>query len=263
MKIATLVQARMGSTRLPGKVLKEILGESLLFRQLERMRQAKLAGTIQVIMSDQAYDDVLAEYCNNKKINYFRGSEQDLLDRHYQAAKLLEADAVVKIPSDCPLIDPVIIDEVISFFLENSFDYVSNLHPASWPDGNDVEIMRMATLEQAWKEAVRPLEREHTTPFIWEHPEKFNIGNVRWNTGQDFSQSHRFTIDYEEDFLFIKAVFENLYPKNSAFTLEDILQLLNEKPELMALNAKYAGHYWYMNHLTELTQIDKEKYQTS
>jgi len=260
--IVTLVQARMGSTRLPGKVLKELLGESLLFRQLERMQKARLVGTIQVIMSDRPYDDVLASYCQEKGLAFFRGNENDLLDRHYQAAKLLAADAVVKIPSDCPLIDPSIIDEVIDYFLANNFDYVSNLHPASWPDGNDVEIMRMSTLETAWQEASRPLEREHTTPYIWEHPEKFSLGNISWNSGLDFSQTHRFTIDYEEDFLFIKEVYEQLYPANANFNLSDILQLLQEKPEIRALNAKYAGHYWYMNHLTELTQIDKEKYQT-
>jgi spore coat polysaccharide biosynthesis protein SpsF len=171
------------------------------------------------------------------------------------------ADIVLKIPSDCPLIDPQIIDEVLDFFFQHpgKYDYVSNLHPATWPDGNDVEIITMACLEKNWRLAERPLELEHTTPYIWENPEQFKIGNVSWSKGLDYSMSHRFTIDYREDYEFIKRVYEDLYPKNPSFSCDDIIDLITEKPEIYELNAAYAGVNWYRHHLNELNTISAEQ----
>ncbi|MBT8387756.1 MAG: acylneuraminate cytidylyltransferase, partial [Ignavibacteria bacterium] len=164
----------------------------------------------------------------------------------------------VKIPSDCPLIDPNIIDKVIQYFIDNfpKYDFVSNLHPATYPDGNDVEVMTMTAIKDAWQYAKLPLEREHTTPFIWENPDKFRIGNVIWETGLDFSMTHRFTIDYKEDYDFIKTVYEELYLENNMFKLDDIINLLDDKPEIKKINEKYAGVNWYRNHLNELKTID-------
>lgn len=171
---------------------------------------------------------------------------------------------VAKIPSDCPLIDPKIIDKVYKFFIDNynKYDFVSNLHPATYPDGNDVEIMSFKTLETAWENAARKLEREHTTPYIWENPEKFKIGNVLWESGHDYSAHHRWTIDYEEDYVFIRTVYEELYHKNPTFGIYDILNVLKEKPFIYEINSKYAGKYWYENHLDELKQIDDYKKKT-
>ncbi|HXB06709.1 MAG TPA: hypothetical protein VNW04_06330, partial [Puia sp.] len=184
-----------------------------------------------------------------------------LLDRHYQAAVRYPADTVLKIPSDCPLIDPVIIDTVISFYFRHSgqYDFVSNLHPATWPDGNDVEIMTFSALERAWKEASRPMEREHTTPYIWERPGEFRIGNVEMGNGLDYSMSHRFTIDYAEDYRFIRAVYDELYPANPLFGVDEILALLERRPDIHALNAKYAGVNWYRHHLDELRTVSAEQ----
>jgi len=261
MNIVTVVQARCSSTRLPDKVLLPLAGESLLFRLLERISNSKLKGQIIVATSTENSDDIIEKLCIDKNFNCYRGSLNDLLDRHYQAAKLLNANAVVKIPSDCPLIDPQIIDKVIGFFIEHSsdFDFVSNLHPATYPDGNDVEIMHFNVLEDAWKNAKRQLEREHTTPYIWENPDKFRIGNVEWETGLNYSMTHRFTIDYPEDYEFIKRVYDELYHKNPKFGLNEILQLLEAKPEIKKINEKYNGVNWYRNHLNELKTITADQ----
>ena len=170
-KIVTVIQARSGSSRLPGKVSKEILGKTLLVRMIERIQVASLTGTIVVATTLDAEDDSIENICKENSILCYRGSSLDLLDRHYHVAKLFDADAVVKIPSDCPLIDPQVIDKVLQYYLDHNFDFVSNLHPATYPDGNDVEVMSFKTLETAWKEAQKDFEREHTTPYIWEHPE--------------------------------------------------------------------------------------------
>ncbi|MEZ4516558.1 MAG: acylneuraminate cytidylyltransferase [Chloroflexota bacterium] len=190
----------------------------------------------------------------------YRGDPDDLLDRHYLAAQALEATTVIKIPSDVPLIDPRIIDQVIAFYLahDGEFDYVSNLHPASYPDGNDVEIMTMAALETAWQEAKRPLEREHTTPFFWENPQRFRTGNVSWDSGLDYSMSHRWTIDYQADYAFISAIYDALYSPDRHFSLEDILGYLDEHPEVAAINADLAGVNWYRLHLSELRTVTAE-----
>jgi spore coat polysaccharide biosynthesis protein SpsF len=260
MKIVTIVQARMSSTRLPGKVMLPILGKPLLIRMLERVQTAKFIGQLVVATSTNLDDDEIEKLCTNENIICYRGHLTDLLDRHYQVAKLYNADAIVKIPSDCPLIDPSVIDRVIDHYVKSDkFDLVSNLHPATYPDGNDVEILSFAALECAWKDAVKDYEREHTTPFIWEHDEHFAIGNVIWETGLDYSSTHRWTIDFPEDYEFIRKVYVELYPENPAFDLNDILNLLKRKPEIAEINQQYLGRYWYENHLDELTHIDEYK----
>ncbi len=261
MNVVTLIQTRMTSTRLPQKVMLSICGKPLLFRMYERVKMANHAGEVVIITSTEIDDDPIIEMCISENIPFYRGHLADLLDRHYLAAKQFSADAVVKIPSDCPLIDPCIIDIVIKHYKENnqSFDYVSNLHPASFPDGNDIEIMSFEAIEAAWKEAQKPYEREHTTPFLWENPERFRIGNVLWENGLDYSSTHRWTIDYEEDYIFIRSVYEELINKKPFFTIYDILNLLEEKPYLRYINEKYAGKYWYENHLDELKYVEEFK----
>lgn len=257
--IVSIIQARTGSSRLPNKVMLSICGKPLLLRMVERVQRASLTGTLVIATSTNSEDDVIEELCSKEGLNCFRGSPADLLDRHYKAAVQFKADAVAKIPSDCPLIDPKIIDKVYEYFLEMDFDFVSNLHPATYPDGNDVEIFSFGVLETAWKEAVKDFEREHTTPFFWEKPDRFKIGNVKWETGLDFSASHRFTIDYEEDYIFIRTIFDELYEKNPNFDLHDILRLLDEKPYIRNINSCHTGKYWYENHLNELNNIEEYK----
>ena len=260
-KIVIVVQARMASSRLPGKVLLPILGKSLLARMIERLQLIQHPVEIVIATSVNTEDNIIEQEAINIGVPCFRSSLENLLERHYQAALRHNADIVLKIPSDCPLIDPRVIDQVLDFFLENTgqYDYVSNLHPATWPDGNDVEIMTMNCLEKTWQQATRQLELEHTTPYIWENPDQFSIGNVSWGSGSDYSMSHRFTIDYRADYEFIKQVYGELYPSNSNFSCEDIIDLLNCKPEIYNINAEYAGVNWYRNHLDELCTISSNQ----
>ncbi|HEY2581719.1 MAG TPA: glycosyltransferase family protein [Mucilaginibacter sp.] len=256
-----VVQARMSSSRLPGKVMMPILDKSLLFRMIERLQMTTHKTVVVIATSEDKTDDVIAQEALQINVPCYRGSLNNLLDRHYQAAKQYNADIVLKIPSDCPLIDPRIIDSTLDFYFDDParYDYVSNLHPATFPDGNDVEIMTMDCIKKTWKEATRPLELEHTTPYIWENPKKFKIGNVAWETGKDYSMSHRFTIDYEADYRFIKRVYEELYPLKADFSCGDILNLLEQKPEIYNINAQYAGVNWYRNHLNELKTISSDQ----
>lgn len=257
--ILTVIQARTTSTRLPYKVMMSIYGKPLLVRMYERVKAAQLSGKVIIATSTNPEDDIIEELCITEDIEYFRGHPLDLLDRHYKAALKFNANTILKIPSDCPLIDPSIIDKVISTFQEGDYDYVSNLHPASYPDGNDVEIFSLAALETAWCSADKIYEREHTTPYIWENPNKFKIGNVLWETHKDYSQSHRWTIDYEDDYIFIREIYEELFPKYGIFTMEQIFHLIDEKPYLKEINSKYAGKYWYDNHIDELKNIKEYK----
>lgn len=238
-----------------------LANKPLLYRMFERVAASKMCGTIVIATTTDKSDDVVENLCNKFNMICFRGHPTDLLDRHYQAAKLFSADAVVKIPSDCPLIDKSVIDKVLNYYMENLnyFDYVSNLHPPTYPDGNDVEIMSFKALSDAWENASRELEREHTTPYFWENPDKFRIGNVIWETGLDYSMSHRFTIDYEKDYNFIKQVYDELYSVNPIFTLNDILDLLDRKPEIKKINEEYCGVNWYRNHLDELKTITPDQ----
>lgn len=261
LKIVTVIQARTGSSRLPNKILLPLANKPLLYRMFERVAASKMCGTIVIATTTDKSDDVIENLCNKFNLICYRGHPTDLLDRHYQAALKYNADAVVKIPSDCPLIDKSVIDKVLNYYMENLnyFDYVSNLHPPTYPDGNDVEIMSFKALSDAWENANRELEREHTTPYFWENPDKFRIGNVIWETGLDYSMSHRFTIDYEKDYNFIKQVYDELYSVNPIFTLNDILDLLDRKPEIKKINEEYCGVNWYRNHLDELKTITPDQ----
>ena len=258
-KVVTVIQARMASTRLPGKVLRPLInGNPLLLHMIERVQAAQLVGTVVVATTNLPEDRVIFDTCQAADVFCMIGHPDDLLDRHFQAGLAYEADVVVKIPSDVPLIDPAIIDRVIGAYLADpdQYDFVSNLHPQSYPDGNDVEVMRMSALETAWQEATRDFEREHTTPFFWEQPDRFRLLNLSWETGLDYSMTHRWTIDYEEDYRFIRAVYEALYSQNQMFTMTDIFNLLDEHPYLMEINRHLAGVNWYRHHLDELNSVN-------
>ncbi|MDX2129118.1 MAG: glycosyltransferase family protein [Chloroherpetonaceae bacterium] len=268
MSILVVVQARTGSSRLPNKTLFPILGESILWRQIERIQAAKTPFALVVATTIEEKDDPIRQICKEHHLECFSGHPTDLLDRHLKATQFFEQisgvkiNTVVKIPSDCPLIDPEVIDTVLSFYTsqQGNYDFVSNLHPATYPDGNDVECMPYDLLELAAKEASKPYEREHTTPFFWEQPERFRIGNVVWGSGLNYSMSHRFTIDYQEDYDFIKVVYEKLYkPESPIFSLSDILALLENEPEIYQINAKYAGVNWYRHHIGELKTVSEKE----
>jgi spore coat polysaccharide biosynthesis protein SpsF len=255
--IVVIVQARMGSTRLPGKVMRPLGGEPVLARMLERLVVASTPTEIAVATTALPQDEPIRALARRLGVRVECGHPTDCLDRHRQVAAATRADVVVKIPSDCPLIDPAVVDRVIREFQADRHDYVSNLHPPSYPDGFDVEVMSRDALEIAAREARRPLEREHTTPFLWDQPERFRLGNVTWETGRDASKSHRLTLDYIEDLMLLRAVFDELWhSRRPIFSLAEIVALLDERPNLRAINAIHAGASWYRNHPGELRTVE-------
>ena len=252
----------MGSSRLPGKVMKPLGGEPLLQRMFERVRAAQELTEVVVATTDDLADATIRQMCTQNHIPWVAGHPTDLLSRHIDAGRAHQADVVVKIPSDCPLIDPRIIDRVVSIYRQNAdkFDFLSNLHPATYPDGNDVEVIPMPMLELANAEAVRPHEREHTTPFLWDQPERFRIGNVEWETGLDYSMSHRLTVDYAEDYELVKTIFESLDVAGAPpFSMGDILRFLTQNPDVARTNAHFAGVNWYRNHLADLKTVSRRQ----
>ncbi len=252
-----IVQSRMNSSRLPGKIMMPLGGKPLLARMIERLRRSVYGQNIVIATTWLPADNKVAELALQLNIPLFRGHPDDLLDRHYQAACEFGFDYVVKIPSDCPLIDPQVVDYVIgSFLAEKNLDYASNLHPATWPDGNDVEIFTFEALQKAWKEAQQKHQREHTTPYFFENPHLFRIKNITNPEGnENLSALYRLTIDYPEDYQLIQAVFENLYAHSPDFGWKDIVQFLDENPSIQALNASYAGKSWMSSHYSKIPVI--------
>ncbi len=256
-RIVIVCQARMGSSRLPGKVMLPVAGATLLERFIERLEHSKRHDAIVIATTMRAEDGAIVKLCEQRGWNWYRGHSTDLLDRTFNAARSHDADVVVKVPSDCPLIDPDIIDTVIERFVERypEVDYVSNLHPATWPDGNDVEVMSIDVLERAYRTAKAPHEREHTTPWMWDANADVKCGNVINSFACDYSMSHRWTIDYREDYEFIRSVYEALYDSNPTFTINDILRFLEQHPDIASINSHLCGVNWYRHHLDVLKTV--------
>lgn len=232
--IIAILQARYTSTRLPGKVLKSIVGKPMLALQIERILRSRMIDVLIVATSLNTEDDAIEAMCKTINVPCFRGSLNDVLDRFYKAAQPYHPDHVARLTGDCPLIDPEIIDATIQFYLDENFDYVSNaMPPETFPDGLDTEIFSFSVLEMEWKEALLPSHREHVTQFIIKHPERFSSGHYKNN----IDLSHlRWTVDNLEDFILIKRIYETLYPANPSFTTSDILALLAKNPQLSEIN---------------------------
>lgn len=230
---AIIIQARTSSSRLPKKVLLPVFGKPMLLRQIERVQRVCADNKLLVSTSDDSTDDELVAILKKNNIDCYRGSLDDVLDRYYQAAKLYKAKHIVRITGDCPLIDPELIDQVISVHLRDHNDYTSNGMPPTFPDGLDVEVIRFEALYDAWKSARMLSEREHVTQYLIKRPEQFRLGNV---TAKKDLSYHRWTVDEPEDFNFIRAVYNQLYPQNRCFSTKDILTLLDNQPELIDIN---------------------------
>ena len=244
MRVLVVVQAQTASPRLPGKVLLPVAGAPVLVRMLERVLAARTRFDVVVATTGRPEDDSLADLVRRVGVRVFRGHPTDLLDRHYRAARAARAEAVVRIPSDCPLVDPAAIDRVLDGFLAQPgrYDLVGNLHPPTWPDGNDVEVMSVAALERAHRSASAWHQREHTTPYLRERPERFRLGNVAWETGLDLSATLRFRLHDADDYSFVAAVYAALWRTDRpVFPVADILGLLEERPALRETNARWAG----------------------
>ena len=258
-----IVQARTGSTRLPGKVLLDLAGRPLLGRMIDRLSRASRPDGIVVGTTRDPLDDPIVAFCEREGWECFRGDTDDLLDRHYRCALEYGADVVAKIPSDVPLIDPSIVDAMFSFYDEGNFDYVSNLHPPTFPDGLDVEVLSIDALRTAWAEATKDYEREHTTPYIWDNPERFRLGNLETPNEVDYSLTYRWTIDYPEDYEFLCRVFSQFCAKAGAFTWMELVAFLEAHPEVVRINADRIGISWYRKHLHDLKHVQASWTQKS
>ncbi len=244
--ILAVLQARMSSSRLPGKVMKPLLGQPMLLRQIERIRRATTLDSLVVATSNDASDDAIEQLCAANDVTCFRGSLDDVLDRFYRAAKNSNPEYVVRLTGDCPLIDPAVIDAVVRHCIIGRFDYATNAIKPTFPDGLDVEVFTYACLEIAWQEAKLPSQREHVTPFINQQPQRFKIGN--YVGPQDLSYL-RWTVDEALDFELIKQIYESLYPNKPDFTTGDILALLEKKPDLKSLNLIHKRNEGYRRSL--------------
>jgi spore coat polysaccharide biosynthesis protein SpsF len=236
MKTAIIVQARMTSTRLPGKVLKEVLGKPLLEYQVERLRQVGNADEIVIATTVNDSDEPIVALAHRLGVHVVRGSEHNVLSRYHDAATAIGADVVVRVTSDCPLIDPDVVEAVIADFVarHGECDFMATDLERSYPIGMDVEVFSFAALHDAFTEAVAEEELEHVTPFIYRRPGRYRLANHR---GPDGIAHHRWTVDTPDDFVLVAHIFEALYPSNPHFRLADIVDLLARHPDWAAINA--------------------------
>ena len=205
----------------------------MLMRQLERLRRCRRVDELLVATSDDPSDDPITKLCAEESVRCVRGSLDDVLDRFYQAAKEFGPAHVVRLTGDCPLTDPALIDDVIDFHITGAFDFVSNATEPTFPDGLDVAVFRYSLLQEAWREATLSSEREHVTPYMRRFPERYKIGVYK---GSPDRSHFRWTVDEPADFEFVTRIYERLYPKKPEFTSQDIYQLLDREPELLAIN---------------------------
>ena len=247
MKIVAIVQARMGSSRLPGKVLADVCGKPLLHYVVSRVRQARTLSLFAVATSDHPTDDVVEKYCQINGVPYFRGNEDDVLDRYYRAAKHFQANVIVRLTADCPLLDPAIIDKVVETFMTGKFDYCSNTQQPSYPDGLDTEVFTWDALARSWQEAHLRSEREHVSTYITKNPCRFRIGSVKHD--QDLSRL-RWTVDEPQDLDLIREIYRHL-PNKENFRLDDVLALYREHPEFAEINSEIARNEGYKKSLQE------------
>lgn len=241
-----VVQARFGSSRLPGKVLRDLGGQPLLARVLARARAIPGADAVVLATTSDPRDDAVAALGTTLGVDVFRGSEDDVLDRYYQAARRFDGDPVVRVTADCPLLDPVVAGLVIADYRAGGADYVSNFAPRRYPDGLDTEVFSFAALERAWREARLPSEREHVTPYIWKHPERFRLRGVA--AAEDHSEL-RWTVDEPRDLEFARVVYARLQDAAPHFGMAEVLALLAREPALRDINAGFVTNEGYARSL--------------
>lgn len=247
--VTVIIQARLGSSRLPGKVLTDIEGKPMLWHIIQRVKQAKKVDKVIVATTDLKEDEKVVDVAKSCGVDFFQGSEHDVLDRYYQAAKTFGATTIVRVTGDCPVVDPVLLDRVVEFFLQGGYDHVSTAYPkATFPDGLDLWVFSFSALEKAWKEARLVSEREHVTPYMWSHPELFNIAT--FENSKDLSHM-RWTVDEEKDLRFIKEIYKRLYSPEKVFLMKDIIVLLEKEPHLQEINGTITRDEGYAKSLQE------------
>ena len=232
-KVTAIIQARMTSTRLPGKVLMEVMGRPLLSYQIERLRFSKRIDKIIIATTVNKEDTQIVELCQKEGLNFYRGSEDDVLDRYYQAAKRYNTKHIMRLTADCPLIDPDICDSIADTYFESGVDYIRT--GETFAEGLDCEVISLRALTKSWLEAESKSEREHVTLYVRNHSELFKT-MVKENETDD--SRYRITVDEENDFFVVKAILENLYKGSDGyFPVREIKSYLDSHPEVYKLNS--------------------------
>lgn len=249
MNRVAIIQARMGSTRLPNKVLMKIMDKPMLWYIVDRLKRAKNVDDVVIATSNQSKDDAIESFCKIYNINYFRGSESDVLDRFYNTAKEFDADIIYRITGDCPLVDPSLIDALYEYYINNDIDFSGLATGAGainevnqFPDGLDIECFNFKILEKAYKNAIKPSDREHVTPYIWRNNTIHRIGSL--NSNKDYSYM-RWTVDNQEDFEIIEQIYISLYPKKQEFDWHDVIDFFEKNRALFERNSHFIGNEGY------------------
>jgi len=240
--IIAIVQARVGSSRLNAKILKTLYDKALLEHIVERIKASRKVNTILIATTLAGSDDIVCELSKKMGVVFFRGSEENVLDRFYNAAKAYHADVIVRCTADDPFKDPEIIDHAIELLLNGQYDYCSNTIEPTYPEGLDIEVFTMSALEKTYHEARLNSEKEHVTPYIWKNPSLFKIYNFK--NDADLS-ALRWTIDYGNDYTFAKEIYKRLYPTKKIFLMNDILNILAKDPEIGKINSNIIRNEGY------------------
>jgi spore coat polysaccharide biosynthesis protein SpsF len=235
-RVVCIIEARFASTRLPGKVLKPILGEPMLARMIERLRRATTIDALVVATSTSSADDAVAEAAVRAGAEAFRGSEEDVLARVVGAARVNHADVIAEVTGDCPLHDAAIVDAVVRDYRMGGADFVSNIHPYTTPRGTDVRVFSADALAEIERTSNDPADREHVSLHFWEHPEKYQLKNVAFDFPPNAARL-RLTVDTPKDLELATAIYQELYPRNPEFTIGDVISLLEKRPDLASINA--------------------------
>ena len=244
MKVVAIIQARMSSSRLPGKVLMPLADKPVLAHVVERISYCRMVDQVVVATTVENSDDPVADYCENNDIDIYRGNLEDVLDRYYQAAKIYHADPIVRITGDCPAIDPVVVDAVIAGFLSGDYDLYGL--GGEFPDGLDCTIFSFSAIEKAWKEAKLKSEREHVGPYIEKNPHLFRNSALKLFHGL---AQQRWTLDEPDDYKLLNIIFEKLYRSSSPFLTHEVLHLVRENSELSVLNENIVRNEGYLKSL--------------
>lgn len=235
MKIGAIIQARMGSSRLPGKVLKNLAGQPMIWHVIDRLKRSNNVNEIIIATTTNDRDDVLQKIAEDSNVSFFRGAEEDVLKRYVDASTKFEIDMIVRITSDCPLIDPVTIDRLIQSHIEKNADYSSNTIKRSFPRGLDSEIFSRKLLEYADQNAQAQYQREHVTPFFYENPSKFKLNNLLAKGDLNYPK-FRLSVDTPEDLRLMEELYERLYVPQDIIEIRKVIDLLKNEPELLSIN---------------------------
>ncbi len=256
MGVTAIIQARMTSSRLPGKIVLKVLGKPLISHMVDRVKEAECVDKVVIATTINEEDDIVVRLASKLNINVYRGSERNVLERFYGAAERFGGNTLIRLTGDNPLIDPDLLGALVRLYQQGDYDYVSNCLEPTFPDGLDAEVFTMSALKTAYENAELPSELEHVTRYIYQRPTQFKLGCLKFE--EDLSNM-RWTVDEPEDFEFVKQVIERLYPENRSFRIRDVLNLLKQHPELSKINQRYQRNEGLLKSLQEDSLFHKDR----